>query len=119
MTGGYSEVEIALDASHGALSDVARLRAYAKTYSKRGRISNQLGRTLAKRIGPKLHVVDLGRVRLNVGDRTVELSGMTLAMGVAGILAESIPSGLVIAFFGALTALAGIVGAFLPAVRDA
>ena len=44
---------------------------------------------------------------------------MTLAMGVAGILAESIPVGVVIAAFGALTALGGLVGALLPAVRDA
>jgi len=40
-------------------------------------------------------------------------------MGVAGIMAESIPVGLVIAGFGLLTALGGLVGAFLPAVRDA
>jgi len=44
---------------------------------------------------------------------------MTFAMGVAGAMAESIPVGLVIAGFGALTALGGLVGAFLPAVRDA
>jgi len=44
---------------------------------------------------------------------------MTFAMGVAGIMAESIPVGLVIAGFGLLTALGGLVGAFLPAVRDA
>lgn len=44
---------------------------------------------------------------------------MTLAMGISGILAESIPVGLVIAAFGALTALGGLIGALLPAVRDA
>jgi MFS family permease len=44
---------------------------------------------------------------------------MTLAMGVAGILAESIPVGPVIAAFGALTLLGGLIGALLPAVRDA
>jgi DHA3 family macrolide efflux protein-like MFS transporter len=44
---------------------------------------------------------------------------MTLAMGVSGILAESVPVGLVIAAFGALTALGGVIGALLPAVRDA
>ena len=43
---------------------------------------------------------------------------MTLAMGIAGILAESVPAGLVIAVFGGLTALGGLIGAFLPAVRD-
>ena len=44
---------------------------------------------------------------------------MTLAMGVSGILAESVPVGLVIAGFGALTLLGGLIAAFLPAVRDA
>ena len=44
---------------------------------------------------------------------------MTLAMGVSGILAESVPVGLVIAAFGALTTLGGLIGALLPAVRDA
>lgn len=44
---------------------------------------------------------------------------MTLAMGISGVLAESIPVGLVIAGFGALTLVAGLVGALLPAVRDA
>ena len=43
---------------------------------------------------------------------------MTLAMGLSGILAESIPAGLVIAGFGALTVLGGFIGALLPAVRD-
>ena len=43
---------------------------------------------------------------------------MTLAMGVAGILAESVSVGLVIAGFGLLTALGGAIGALLPAVRD-
>ena len=44
---------------------------------------------------------------------------MTFAMGVSGVLAESVSSGIVIAAFGALTALGGLVGALLPAVRDA
>ena len=44
---------------------------------------------------------------------------MTFAMGISGILAESIPVGLVIAGFGAMTALGGLIGAILPAVRDA
>jgi len=44
---------------------------------------------------------------------------MTAAMGIAGVLAEQIPVGLVIAGFGALTCLAGVIGALLPAVRDA
>ncbi len=60
----------------GAFEDVVRLRAYAKTYSRRGRITGQLGRSLAKRVGPRLEVLDLGRVRLRVGDRVTELSAM-------------------------------------------
>ncbi len=44
---------------------------------------------------------------------------MTLAMGVAGVLAESVPVGLVIAGFGVLTLAGGLIGALLPAVRDA
>jgi len=44
---------------------------------------------------------------------------MTLAMAVAGILAESVSAGLVIAAFGVLTVLGGLIGALLPAVRDA
>lgn len=44
---------------------------------------------------------------------------MTLAMAVAGILAETVPAGMVIAGFGVLTVLGGLIGALLPAVRDA
>lgn len=43
---------------------------------------------------------------------------MTLAMAVSGALAEWFDVGLVIAGFGVLTALAGLIGALLPAVRD-
>jgi hypothetical protein len=43
---------------------------------------------------------------------------MTLAMGLAGILAESVSAGIVIAAFGLLTVLGGLIGAFLPAVRN-
>ncbi|HUP83538.1 MAG TPA: MFS transporter [Candidatus Limnocylindria bacterium] len=50
---------------------------------------------------------------------TLVFGSMTLAMGVAGIIAESVPVGLVIAGFGAITLLGGVIGAFLPAVRDA
>lgn len=60
----------------GTYEDIARLRAYAKTYSRRGRITGQLGRSLAKKVGPRLEVLDLGRVRLRVGDRVTELSAM-------------------------------------------
>ncbi len=43
---------------------------------------------------------------------------MTLAMGVAGIFAESVSAGIVIAGFGLLTVLGGVIGAILPAVRN-
>jgi len=43
---------------------------------------------------------------------------MLLAMAVSGLLAEVYPVGLVIAASGVLTALAGVIGALLPAVRD-
>lgn len=59
---------------HGQAEDIVRLRAYAKTYSRIGRVSNQLGRVLAKRVGDKLEVLDLGRVRLRIGTRGVDLS---------------------------------------------
>ncbi|MEP7379049.1 MAG: MFS transporter, partial [Chloroflexota bacterium] len=49
---------------------------------------------------------------------TLVFGGMTLAMGIAGVLAESVPVGLVIAGFGVLTFAGGLIGAFLPAVRD-
>jgi DNA-binding SARP family transcriptional activator len=61
---------------HGRFEDVGRLRAFAKTYSRRGRVSGQLGRQLAKRVGPKLEILDLGRARLRVGARTIDVSSM-------------------------------------------
>jgi MFS family permease len=44
---------------------------------------------------------------------------MTFAMGMAGVVAESVPAGVVIAIFGGVTVVAGLIGALLPAVRDA
>jgi hypothetical protein len=41
------------------------------------------------------------------------------AMAISGILAESLAVGWVIAGFGVLTVVAGVVAALLPAVRDA
>jgi len=43
---------------------------------------------------------------------------MMAAMAASGLLAELWPVGLVIAAFGGLTALAGVIGALLPAVRN-
>lgn len=44
--------------------------------------------------------------------------GMTLAMAVAGVLAEIWPVGVVISGFGLLTALMGLTALLLPAIRD-
>ena len=43
---------------------------------------------------------------------------MTLSMAVSSVAAEHIPVGTVIAVSGAITVLAGLAGALLPAVRD-
>ncbi len=43
---------------------------------------------------------------------------MTGAMAVSGVLAEGLGAGLVIAGFGMVTVLAGLLAALLPAVRD-
>jgi MFS family permease len=44
---------------------------------------------------------------------------MTLAMGVGGVLGEWFGAAPVIGVFGLVTLVAGLVGAFVPAVRDA
>ena len=46
------------------------------------------------------------------------LGAMTGAMALCSGLAESVDAGLIIAFTGLLTILAGVAAAFLPAVRD-
>lgn len=43
---------------------------------------------------------------------------MTLSMAVSSIVAETLPVGVVFVVLGVVTVVAGIVGAFLPAVRD-
>ena len=50
---------------------------------------------------------------------SVVFGSMTLAMGVGGILAEQFGAGPVIGAFGLVTAVAGLAGLFVPAVRDA
>jgi MFS family permease len=47
------------------------------------------------------------------------LGAMTGAMAVCSGLAETVDAGLIIAFTGLLTVLAGVAAAFMPAVRDA
>jgi MFS family permease len=49
---------------------------------------------------------------------TMVFGAMTFAMAVASAVAEDVHAGLVIAAFGLLTTIAGLIGAFLPAVRD-
>ena len=44
---------------------------------------------------------------------------MTLSIGLGGVLAEVIGVTTVIAAFGVVTALAGLAGWFVPAVREA
>jgi hypothetical protein len=43
---------------------------------------------------------------------------MTLAMAIASGLAETVGPGLVIAGFGAVTLVSGVVAAMLPAIRE-
>jgi DNA-binding SARP family transcriptional activator len=57
----------------GEFEDVARLRAYEKTYGRRIKGKATAGRSLVKRVGPRLHIQDLGRVLLRIGDREIDL----------------------------------------------
>ena len=59
----------------GSIEDIGLLRAYAKTYSKRGVVRN-LGTSLARRVSPRLNVYDLGKVTLRIGSRTVALTSV-------------------------------------------
>jgi DNA-binding SARP family transcriptional activator len=63
-----------LDA-YGEARDVGVLRAYARTYRSRG-ASPKLGLALAQRTSPRLRIHDLGRVTLEIADRSVALGGM-------------------------------------------
>ncbi len=59
----------------------------------------------------------IGRV---VGFRfSIVFGGMTVAMAVGGIMAEFLGVSAVLAMFGTLTAVAGLAGLLVPAVRDA
>jgi len=53
---------------HGTLEDVGLLRAFAKTYARRGP-GRALGKKLARRVSPPLLIRDLGRTELIVGHR--------------------------------------------------
>jgi DNA-binding SARP family transcriptional activator len=58
----------------GSFEDVPRLRAFSKTYGRKGRTDDGLGLRLAKRVAPSLEIRDLGRVVFTVGPREVNLS---------------------------------------------
>jgi DNA-binding SARP family transcriptional activator len=60
---------------YGAFEDVGLLRAYAKTYRRRG-VAPKLGVDLARRTSPRLQIHDLGKVSLTIGARSVALSGI-------------------------------------------
>jgi DNA-binding SARP family transcriptional activator len=57
---------------HGAHEDIGRLRAFDKTYRRRGH--QPVGRRLARRLSPVVEIEDLGRGRVKVGPREVMLS---------------------------------------------
>jgi DNA-binding SARP family transcriptional activator len=67
-----ARIAAALLDRYGAAEDVSRLRAYDKTYRRKGTTLG-LGRSLAQRVSPRLEVHDLGQVSLVVGDRFVSL----------------------------------------------
>jgi DNA-binding SARP family transcriptional activator len=60
---------------HGELRDVAVLRAYARTYRGRGQ-NAALGLALARHRSPLLRIHDLGKVILEIGERSVAVSAM-------------------------------------------
>ena len=59
----------------GGIEDVGKLRAYARTYRRRGS-GSQLGVALAKRVSPRFVVHDLGKVGLRVGSRDLPLTAI-------------------------------------------
>jgi DNA-binding SARP family transcriptional activator len=59
----------------GELADVPRLRAYARTYRRKGAWAN-LGIALAHRVSPKLRIHDLGRTQLTIGTRELALTAV-------------------------------------------
>ncbi len=60
----------------GELSDVSRLRAFAKTYRRQLRGSAGVGRALARKVSPALEILDLGRSHIVVGDRAVPIANL-------------------------------------------
>jgi DNA-binding SARP family transcriptional activator len=68
--------------SVGTSQDVPRLRGVAKSY--RGRPEALLGKTLARRVAPRVVVEDQGRVAIQIGSRSVE--GSAIRRKVLGLL---------------------------------
>jgi ATP-dependent transcriptional regulator len=81
--GGASDLAAArLLEAIGTKDDVPRLRAIAKKL--RGRPESGLGRTLARRVAPRVVVEDQGRVAISIGGRSVE--GSSIRRKVLGLL---------------------------------
>jgi DNA-binding SARP family transcriptional activator/tetratricopeptide (TPR) repeat protein len=59
----------------GEIEDVGRLRAFARTYRRRGRFA-PIGIALAQRVSPVLQIHDLGPVSLTLGQRQIGLAAM-------------------------------------------
>jgi DNA-binding SARP family transcriptional activator len=59
-------------ATFGGIDDVGRLRAFDRTYRRRGKPA--LGTLLARRVSPPLHIDDLGRGALRVGSREIAIN---------------------------------------------
>jgi DNA-binding SARP family transcriptional activator len=57
---------------HGAMEDIGRLRAFEKTYRRRG-VTSGLGRGLARRVSPRAMIADLGHGTISIGTRRVEI----------------------------------------------
>ncbi|CAN5670384.1 BTAD domain-containing putative transcriptional regulator [soil metagenome] len=57
---------------YGGAQDVGRLRAYDKTYRRRGATAG-LGRNLSRQVSSRLRIHDLGQVILAIDDRLVSL----------------------------------------------
>ena len=66
----------------GTAEDVPRLRSVARAL--RGRPESSLGRTLARRIAPRIFVEDQGRTAIIIGSRTVD--GTSIRRKVLGLL---------------------------------
>jgi DNA-binding SARP family transcriptional activator len=67
----------------GDRSDISALRGVAKE-PRRAPTDRNLGRGLARRLAPKIYVMDLGRIRISIGDH--ELAGGSIRRKVLALL---------------------------------